>query len=82
MMGTAPNKDLKNERQVVSAGTCVADVCAIAPTVKEAAKEAYERVRHLEIPNSPIVRDDIGERLEEELPELQKWGYATGWKYG
>jgi phosphoribosylamine--glycine ligase len=84
MMGTAPTQDgsnITNQKMIVSSGTAVADVCANGPTVSESAKIAYDRVKQLEIPNSPIVRDDIGERLEKELPVLQKYGYMKSWKY-
>jgi hypothetical protein len=46
-----------------------------------AKKDAYEHVDQLEIPNSLMYRTDIGDRLEKQLPVLQKYGYCTSWIY-
>lgn len=64
---------------MVSAGTYLMTVSGAAPTVEEAIDAAYKTVKELTIPNSPIYRNDIGKRLEKQLPELQALGYATGW---
>jgi hypothetical protein len=34
-------------------------------------------VDKISFPNSPMYRTDIGARLEDQLPLLQKHGYAT-----
>lgn len=49
-------------------------------TVRQAATRAYDTVKDLHIPNM-IYRDDIGEKLEDEIPKLQAHGLATEWRY-
>jgi hypothetical protein len=49
--------------------------------VQGAIDGAYKRVKELVIPNSPIYRNDIGKRLEVQLPELQALGYAESWEW-
>jgi phosphoribosylamine---glycine ligase len=49
-------------------------------TVKQACERAYKTVKEIHIPNMQF-RDDVGEKLEKELPELQKHGFATEFKY-
>jgi phosphoribosylamine--glycine ligase len=43
-------------------------------TVEDARKMAYNRVRNIMIPNM-FYREDIGERLREDLDRLMTWGY-------
>ena len=84
-MGKAPvlrNGKIVYEDMVVSAGDYVIVTTGTANNVKEAAKKAYEVMDCVEIPNSLIVRDDIGERLEKELPKLHDFGYCTDFVYG
>ena len=66
---------------LVTAGDYVLVTTGTADNVKEAAKKAYKIMDKVEIPNSIIVRDDIGERLEKELPKLHALGYATEFVY-
>jgi phosphoribosylamine--glycine ligase len=64
--------------------TCGDYVCVVTGTgntVKKASERAYKVVSEIEIPDM-MYRDDIGEKLEEELPKLQALGYATEFKYG
>src|SRR3989344_3638360 len=44
------------------------------PTMSEARKQAYNRVRNIMIPNL-FYRDDIGERWLKDSDLLQTWGY-------
>jgi len=62
----------------VTAGDYVLVMSAMGDTVYEAKQTAYRRLKHLEIPNSPMWRTDIGDRLAKQLPELQANGFATG----
>jgi phosphoribosylamine-glycine ligase len=55
-------------------------VTGYGSTVKQSAERAYKTVKQLSISNM-MVRDDVGEKLKESLPELQKHGYATHCKY-
>ena len=64
---------------MVSAGNYLLTVSGVAADVEGAIDAAYKRVKELVIPNSPIYRNDIGKRLEKQLPELQRMGYAESW---
>ena len=66
---------------MVTAGNAIATVTGCGKTVQAAKRDAYEHLGQLEIPNSPMYRTDIGDRLEKQLPILQKYGYCTSWIY-
>lgn len=61
-------------------GDYIAVVTGMGKTVRQACDRAYSTVKELHIPNM-MYRDDIGEKLESELPELQKHGYAKDVSY-
>ncbi len=65
----------------VTAGDYVYVAGGHALTVSKSAENAYRVINEIELSNSPMYRTDIGKRLEKQLPELQKLGFATGWKY-
>ena len=50
-------------------------------TVRQATTRAYDTLREITVPDM-IYRDDIGERLEDDIPKLQSHGYCTEWSYG
>ncbi len=84
MKGTYPderNGKIVTSTGIVTAGDYVLVCSGTGDTVKASAERAYKTVKEIEIPNSPFCRDDIGERLEKQLPELHKMGYATGIDY-
>ena len=58
-----------------TAGEYVGVVTAMGPTVSVARQRAYKTVDEIQVPDM-IVRDDIGESLKKNLPELQKHGYV------
>ena len=66
---------------MVSAGQTVLVASGCGPTVSKAKDSCYDVISQLEFPNSPIYRNDIGAKLERQLPLLQKHGYATAWKW-
>lgn len=73
--------DMKDDRLVekdmlVTSGEYVMVVTGMGKGVNWARKRAYRIADEISIPNQ-IVRDDIGEKLKEHLPELHKHGYAT-----
>ena len=83
-MGKGPimrDGKIVEEAMLVTAGDYVLVTTGTSDTVKEAAKKAYEVMDCIKIPNSLIVRDDIGERLEKDLPALAKLGYCTEFTY-
>ena len=63
-----------------TAGDYVGVVTGYGKSVKQAAKRAYGTIKDIQVSN-PIVRDDVGEGLEEQLPELHKMGYALHCNY-
>jgi phosphoribosylamine-glycine ligase len=63
-----------------TAGDYLAVVTGTGRTVKEACERAYKTVDELHVPDI-IYRDDIGEALDEKIPELQKLGFAKEFKY-
>jgi phosphoribosylamine---glycine ligase len=69
------------EGQIETAGDYCLVVTSSSSTISECRKLAYGRVKQIHIPGGVSVRDDIGERLSKQLPELQKHGYATGMVY-
>jgi phosphoribosylamine--glycine ligase len=48
--------------------------CGTGPTMKQAQRQAYNRVRNVMIPHM-YYRDDIGERWAEDSDRLHAWGY-------
>jgi phosphoribosylamine--glycine ligase len=64
---------------MVTCGNAIATVTGCGKTISMAKKDAYGHVDQLEIPNSLMYRTDIGDRLEKQLPILQKYGYCTSW---
>ena len=56
----------------------VAVVTGAGATVNGAKRSAMAAFKKLSIPNSAFIRNDISDRLQEQLPILQKYGYAKG----
>jgi len=84
MVGKAPHMidgEVKEIECLVTAGDYVAVACGMGETVSEACAEAYDLVKTIDIPESINVRDDVGERCKNQIPELKKHGYMTDWKY-
>lgn len=81
MMGEAPGKTLRPEPCFVTAGECVCTISGNGKTVSQAAERAYKNVKKLELPNSPMYRNDIGGRVERDLPLVQKHGWCADWEY-
>jgi phosphoribosylamine---glycine ligase len=67
-------KLVKNEWRVAGASGVVLVVCGSGPTMKQAQRQAYNRVRNVMIPYM-YYRDDIGERWSEDSDRLHAWGY-------
>ena len=66
---------------LVTAGDYILIATGTGDTVKDAAEKSLKIAKEVKIPNSKIVRDDIGERLEKELPKLQSYGFCTDVEY-
>lgn len=70
-----------DEVGLVADGQYVLVASGVGPTVKAAQQMAYSNVEQVKMPASPMYRIDIGERLKEQLPALQKLGYCKDWKF-
>lgn len=83
-MATLPamkDDEVVDKRMWATCGDYIAVVTGTGKTVRQACDRAYKVVGEIQIPNM-IYRDDIGEKLEEELPRLQAQGFATEFTYG
>lgn len=81
MLGEGFNEKGKKEPMLVTAGDYVLIATGTARGVERARDRAYAVIDGLEIPNSPMYRTDIGNRLEKQLPKLQRLGFATSWEW-
>ena len=80
MAGEAPHDVEGNIKTVpchVTAGDYVLVVSATGDTVYEAKQTCYRRLKQISLPNSPMYRTDIGDRLAKQLPKLQEHGFAA-----
>lgn len=84
MMGEAP-QEIAGEVITMPSFVTAGDYCLVSTgtgsTVLEAKRESYKVLKKLSMPNSPMFRTDIGDRLKKQLPELQKFGYAKGMEF-
>ena len=64
----------------VTSGDYIAVVTGLGKTVKEAQKRVYGTVEKIHVSNM-MYRHDIGDRLEKQIPELQKHGFAKEWRF-
>lgn len=82
-MATLPamkGEEVTDQRMWATCGDYVAVVTGTGKNVRQACDRAYKVVKEIEIPDM-MYRDDIGEKLEKELPELQAHGFASEFKY-
>jgi phosphoribosylamine--glycine ligase len=68
-------KQVNGEWLVTGTSGVVLIVCGLGPTMKQAQRQAYNRVRNVMIPHM-YYREDIGDRWsEEDSDRLHSWGY-------
>lgn len=82
-MATLPamkDDEVVSKKMWATCGDYVAVVTGTGKSVRQACERAYKVVKEIEIPDV-MYRDDIGEKLEEELPQLHKHGFATEFKF-
>jgi len=77
--------DMKGEKVIeqeiwASAGDYLMVVTGMGRTVRQACMRAYDTLDQIQVADM-IYRDDIGEKLEEEIPRLKAHGYATEFHY-
>jgi len=66
---------VNSEWLVTGTSGVVLIVCGIGPTMRQAQRQAYNRVKNVMIPNM-YYREDIGDRWsEEDSDRLHSWGY-------
>lgn len=79
MLGEAPldvDGKVAHGPAIVSAGDYILVATGVADTVHDARRKVYNTLGKISMPGSPFYRDDIGERLRDELPKVQEHGYA------
>jgi len=84
MQGKAPvdrGGTIIEETIPVTGGDYVLVMTATGQTVYDAKTKCYRRLKRLTLPNSPMYRTDIGDRLSKQLPEIQSHGFATGMEF-
>jgi phosphoribosylamine--glycine ligase len=82
-MATLPamqGEQIIEKRMWATCGDYVAVCTGTGKSVSQACERAYKVVKEIEIPDM-IYRDDIGEKLEEELPVLHAHGLCTEFKF-
>jgi phosphoribosylamine-glycine ligase len=82
-MGMGPGKDGKNtEPCLITCGSYVMTVSGVGKTVEAAREACYKTFKKkVTMINSCMIRDDIGEKLEKLLPDIQKNGYCKDMEY-
>ena len=75
------NGKLVKSNGLLTTGTYVAVVSGRGKTVQEANAQAYAHLDRLEIPNSPMYRTDIGQKVEGYLKRLRPLGLVDGWRW-
>jgi phosphoribosylamine---glycine ligase len=75
------NGKVRYEQGYVTAGNCVMTVTGSGGSVGDAKAKAYSVVEQISWPSNVMYRLDIGDRLEADLPLLQKHGFAVGMRY-
>ncbi len=81
MAGMAPmqvGNKIETKPMYVTAGDYIMVCSGTGSTILQAKEQAYRVLKNIEIPNSPMYRTDIGNRLKKQLPQIQSLGYATG----
>lgn len=82
MEATAPDMETLQPTKIPgTAGDYVLVMSSTGQTVRAAKSIVYDRLKELIVPNSPMYRTDIGDRLEKQLPKLRSNGYALECAY-
>lgn len=66
---------------LVTVDSYVGVISGTGPSVDVATTKAYDNLKKIEMPNSPMYRTDIGKKLEKRIAILQEFGYAESWVY-
>jgi phosphoribosylamine--glycine ligase len=81
--GFMPNDSGANKAPcLVTCGNYILTFTGLGKTISDASCDAYKSYKkNVHVINSPMVRDDIGEKVGDMLPELQKHGFVTDVRY-
>lgn len=71
---------LKVQNGMVTAGDYVCIITGAGTTVRESQADAYKNLDKIELPNSPMYRTDIGDRVMVQLPMLKGMGFCSEWR--
>lgn len=74
------NNEVQEAPTWTTAGDYILVVTGLGRTVKIAAERAYATVKQLQVADM-IYRNDIGKKLEDQLPQLHALGYAREFTY-
>lgn len=74
-------REVVDTETTVTAGDYVAVGVGLGKTVQDAAERAYEVMWSVDLPSNRMFRTDIGKRLEGDLRELKRHGFARGMVY-
>jgi phosphoribosylamine--glycine ligase len=83
MQGTVPHMSdgkVADGPGWITTGEYVCCLTALSETVSGAQDDVYELASAVHVPDM-IVRDDVGENLQDCLSDLHAWGYALGIEY-
>jgi phosphoribosylamine---glycine ligase len=80
-LGKAPDDEGNLVPTPVTCGDYVLVATGTDYSVKGAQMRANRAMKKVEIPLSPGWRDDIGERIKDQLPRLREHDYVPDWKY-
>jgi phosphoribosylamine-glycine ligase len=64
-----------------TAGTYICVCTGVADSITDAKDLAYKQIKKVKVGNDYGYRTDIGEKCEDYLKKLKKFGYCTGWKF-
>ncbi len=65
----------------LTAGDYVLVASGLGDSVRQSRSRAYRILEKIQAPASPFWRPDIGQRLKEQLPQIQKHGYASNMSF-
>lgn len=80
VMPAMKGEEIVDKRMWATCGDYIAVVTGTGKTVRQSCERAYKVVKEIEIPDM-IYRDDIGEKLSEEIPKLHEFGFASEFQY-
>lgn len=78
---TMKSGEVVDEMMMCTAGNYIGVAVGTGDTVAASAEAAYEIADKISVPSNLMLRNDIGKRLQKQLPKIQEFGYAKGLSY-